>query len=70
MQSLNAVLGDARPGVQAFSQQTLPEVSQLIRDLRETSESLRGISERIERQGVGGIIGGPSLPDYRPGRRR
>lgn len=70
MEGLNTLLGEARPGVQAFSQQTLPEVGQLIRDLRETSESLRGITERIDRQGVGGVIGGQTLPDYRPGRRR
>ena len=69
MASLQALIGDARPGVQAFTNQTLPEVGQLIRDLRETSESLREITTRIERQGIGGIIGGQSLPDYR-GRRR
>lgn len=68
MENLNAVLAEARPGVNAFTNQTLPQVGELIRDLRETSESLRAITTRIERQGVGGIIGGQSLPDYR-GRR-
>ena len=70
MNSLNAVLSEARPGVNAFTNQTLPQVGELIRDLRETSESLRAITTRIERQGVGGIIGGQSLPDYRGRRRR
>jgi phospholipid/cholesterol/gamma-HCH transport system substrate-binding protein len=68
MENLNAVLAEARPGVNAFTTQTLPQVGSLIADLRETSESLRAITTRIERQGVGGIIGGQSLPDYR-GRR-
>ncbi|HYJ29319.1 MAG TPA: MlaD family protein [Allosphingosinicella sp.] len=68
MENLNAVLAEARPGVNAFTNQTLPQVGSLIADLRETSESLRAITTRIERQGVGGIIGGQSLPDYR-GRR-
>jgi phospholipid/cholesterol/gamma-HCH transport system substrate-binding protein len=68
MENLNAVLAEARPGVNAFTNQTLPQVGELIHDLRETSESLRAITTRIERQGVGGIIGGQSLPDYR-GRR-
>ena len=69
MRNLDAVLSDARPGVQAFSNQTLPEVGQLIRDLRATSESLREITDRLNRQGVGGVVGGQRLPDYRPGRR-
>jgi len=69
MENLNAVLAEARPGVNAFTNQTLPQVGSLIADLRETSESLRAITTRIERQGVGGIIGGQSLPDYR-GRRK
>jgi phospholipid/cholesterol/gamma-HCH transport system substrate-binding protein len=68
MQNLNTVLGEARPGVNAFTNQTLPEVGQTMRDLRETSESLRSLTNRLERQGIGGIIGGEQLPDYR-GRR-
>jgi phospholipid/cholesterol/gamma-HCH transport system substrate-binding protein len=66
---LEAAIGDARPGLQAFSTQTLPEVGQLMRELRSTSESLREITDRLNQQGVGGVIGGQRLPDYRPGRR-
>lgn len=68
MQNLDAVIADARPGVQAFSTQTLPETGQLIRDLRATSDALRAVSERLEQRGVGGLLGGEQLPDYR-GRR-
>jgi phospholipid/cholesterol/gamma-HCH transport system substrate-binding protein len=66
MRNLEGVLNDARPGVQAFSSQTLPEVGQLIRDLRATSQSLRDITDRLNQQGVGGIVGGQRLPDYDP----
>jgi phospholipid/cholesterol/gamma-HCH transport system substrate-binding protein len=69
MRQLEGAIGDARPGIQAFSNQTLPEVGQLMRDLRATSESLREITDRLNQQGIGGVIGGQSLPDYRPGRR-
>ena len=69
MANLDAVLADARPGVQAFSNQTLPEVGQLVRDLRATTSSLRDISDRLNQQGVGGVVGGQRLPDYEPGRR-
>lgn len=64
--NLNAVIADARPGVQAFSNQTLPEVGQLMRDLRAASDDLREITERLNQQGVGGVIGGQRLPDYEP----
>ena len=69
MAQLEGAIGDARPGIQAFSDQTLPEVGQLMRDLRATSESLREITDRLNQQGVGGVIGGQRLPDYSPGRR-
>jgi len=68
MQQLEAAVGEARPGIQAFTNQTLPEVGQLMRDLRETSESLRDITDRLNQRGVGGVIGGQRLPDYE-GRR-
>lgn len=68
MQELQGAIGDARPGLRAFSNQTLPEVGQLTRDLRATSESLREITDRLNQQGVGGVIGGPRLPNYRPRR--
>jgi phospholipid/cholesterol/gamma-HCH transport system substrate-binding protein len=69
MQALEGTLTEARPGVRAFTTQTLPEVGQLMRDLRATSESLRDITDRLNQQGVGGVIGGQSLPDYNGGRR-
>jgi len=69
MAQLEGAIGDARPGIQAFSNQTLPEVGQLMRDLRATSESLREITDRLNQRGIGGVIGGQSLPDYQPGRR-
>lgn len=69
MAQLERAIGDARPGIQALSNQTLPEVGQLMRDLRATSESLREITDRMNQQGIGGVIGGQRLPDYHGGRR-
>ncbi|HEX8468710.1 MAG TPA: MlaD family protein [Allosphingosinicella sp.] len=66
MGALEATLGDARPGLQAFSKQTIPEVGQLVRDLREMSDSLNAVAQRLNTQGAGGIIGGSKLPDYKP----
>ena len=64
--NLDAMVSDARPGVQNFSKSTLPEANQLVRDLRELSQSLKGVSERVEQGGIGGTLGPQKLPDYKP----
>jgi phospholipid/cholesterol/gamma-HCH transport system substrate-binding protein len=69
-ENLDAMVGEARPGVQNFSKTTLPEVNRLVRDLRELSTSLRGFSERLEEEGVGGALGPEKLPDYKPGKKQ
>ena len=68
--SLDAMVSEARPGVQNFTKSTLPEANRLIRDLRELSESLKGVSERVEQGGIGGTLGPQKLPDYKPGKRQ
>jgi phospholipid/cholesterol/gamma-HCH transport system substrate-binding protein len=69
MGTLDATLSDARPGLQAFSKQTIPEVGQLVRDLREMSDALSAVAQRLNTQGAGGIIGGSKLPDYKPRKK-
>lgn len=64
--SLSATLNDARPAARQLSESTLPAAEATLRDLRETSRALRAVTERIESQGAGGLIGGPKLPDYDP----
>ncbi|HEY0112219.1 MAG TPA: MlaD family protein [Allosphingosinicella sp.] len=70
MENLNGAIADARPGLQAFSKQTIPEVGQLVRDLREMSAALSSVAQRLDQQGVGGIIGGQTLPDYKPRKQK
>ena len=62
------MIGDARPGVQNFSKETLPEANKLVHDLRDLSQSLKQVSDRINRQGIGGAVGPEKLPDYKPGK--
>jgi phospholipid/cholesterol/gamma-HCH transport system substrate-binding protein len=68
--NLNAMITDARPGVQNFSKSTLPELNQLVRELRQLTESLQGISQRVEQGGIGGALGPEKLPDYHPGKKQ
>jgi phospholipid/cholesterol/gamma-HCH transport system substrate-binding protein len=69
MKTLNATLGDARPGLQAFSKQTIPEVGQLVRDLRQMSDSLNNVAQRLDQGGVTSILGPAKLPDYKRGKK-
>lgn len=68
MHNLDAAIGDARPGLQAFSKQTVPEVGQLVRDLRKMSDSLSRVSAKIDQQGATSILSSPKLPDYEPAK--
>jgi phospholipid/cholesterol/gamma-HCH transport system substrate-binding protein len=68
--NLNAMISDARPGVQNFTKGTLPEANKLVHDLQELSKSLEAVSSRVNQQGIGGALGPPKLPDYKPGKRK
>jgi phospholipid/cholesterol/gamma-HCH transport system substrate-binding protein len=68
--NLDAIITDARPGVQNFSKSTLPEANRLVRDLRDLSQSLKSVTDRVDQQGIGGTLGPEKLPDYKPGKRR
>ena len=68
--NLNAMVSDARPGVQNFSKSTLPEANKLVHDLRDLSQSLKAVSDRVNQQGIGGALGPEKLPDYKPGKRK
>ena len=65
MESLDAAITDARPGIKAFSTQTVPQINQLARNLAEMSESLNAISAKLDRGGAGAVLGGSKLPDYK-----
>ena len=69
-ENLNAMISDARPGVQNFSKSTLPQANQLVHDLRNLTQSLQAVSNRVNQQGIGGALGPEKLPDYNPGKRK
>ncbi len=63
--ALEEAIGEARPGLKAFSKQTVPEIGLLVRDLREMSSALSSVAQKIDRQGVLSIAGEQKLPDYK-----
>ena len=63
---LRATLADTRPAARQMSETTLPAAEAAIRDLRETTRSLRSLTEKIDDRGASAVLGGPKLPDYKP----
>ena len=64
--AIENTLNAAQPAVGQLSTTTLPAVEAAIRDLRATTRSLRNITEKIDEQGAGALVGGTKLPDYKP----
>lgn len=64
--SLSATLEDTRPAARQLRTSTLPNAEATLQDLRATSRSLRSITEKIEAEGAGALVGGKTLPDYKP----
>ena len=64
--ALEQTLEEARPVTRQLTESTLPAAEATLRDLRATSKSLRDITETIEQDGAGALVGGPPLPDYEP----
>jgi phospholipid/cholesterol/gamma-HCH transport system substrate-binding protein len=69
MESLDATIGDARPGVQALTKKTIPEIGQLVQDLRVMSTSLASVAEKLDQGGASSLVGSPKLPDYKPKKK-
>lgn len=68
--ALETTLNNANPAIETLNTQTLPEVTQLARDLRELSVSLKSVTEKVDQGGIGSVVSAPALPDYQPGSRK
>ena len=64
--ALEGTMSDVRPAAREMSQTTLPAANAAMQDLRRTSEALRALTEKLESQGAGSLLGGGKLPDYEP----
>jgi phospholipid/cholesterol/gamma-HCH transport system substrate-binding protein len=68
--ALETTLNNANPAIETLNTQTLPEVTQLARDLRELSVSLKSVTDKVDQGGIGSVVNAPALPDYQPGSRK
>ncbi len=64
--SLAATLEDTRPAARQLRTTTLPAAEATLEDLRATTRSLRSLTEKLESEGARSLVGGKSLPDYKP----
>jgi len=64
--ALEASLANVEPITRQLSEETLPAAQATMRDLQRTSASLRTLTEQLESEGVGSLIGAPELPEYQP----
>jgi phospholipid/cholesterol/gamma-HCH transport system substrate-binding protein len=63
--SLQGLVDDARPGMRQITDHTLPAADIAIRDLAASTRSLRELTDQMKDRGIGTLIGGPQLPDYK-----
>ena len=68
--ALETTLNNANPAIETLNTQTLPEVTQLARDLRELSVALQSVTDKVDQGGIGSVVNAPALPDYQPGSRK
>lgn len=64
--ALERTLEQTGPITRQLTESTLPAAEATLRDLRATSKALRSVTEKIDQEGAGALVGGPPLPDYEP----
>lgn len=59
----------AQPGVETLSNETLPEASRLMRELRDLTTNLGAVAAKLDTDPAGALVGGRTLPDYDPNKQ-
>ncbi len=63
---LEHLLADTRPAARQLNGSTLPQAEAAMRDLRSATRALRDMTEKLNDEGAGALVGGQKLPDYKP----
>ena len=63
--NLDQLVGDVRPAAKQLQETTLPQAEAAIRDLRASTKALRDLTEKVNNDGAGSLLGGQPLPDYK-----
>ena len=70
---LNEVIGAAKPGLDQFSKETvpqanalIPQVGALVKELRATTANIQSITKKLDQGGASSLVSPRALPDYVP----
>jgi len=66
LQALENTVNKASPSLETLNTQTIPEANKLLRDLQQLSASVESVTDKLDQQGAGALLGPPPLPDYEP----
>lgn len=66
LQRVDRLAKAAEPGVNSLSTQTVPQVNQLVADLRDVSQQMGALAAKLDEDPLGAVTGGRPLPDYEP----
>ena len=61
---LDAVMTSAQPGIDSFTQQTLPATAQLLRSAQDATDRLGAVAAKLDEDPAGALLGGRKLPEY------
>jgi len=61
---VEAIVDGAKPGIDTLTNQTLPETSQLVRELRDVTSQLGAFAGKLDQDPAGALLGGRRLPEY------
>jgi phospholipid/cholesterol/gamma-HCH transport system substrate-binding protein len=66
LQRVDRLAQTAEPGITSLSTQTIPQVNQLVADLRDVSQQMGALAAKLDEDPLGAVTGGRPLPDYQP----
>ena len=68
MTRIDKLTATAEPGIETLTTETLPEANRLVRDLRDLTGNLGAIAAKLDSDPAGALVGGRTLPDYKPAK--
>jgi phospholipid/cholesterol/gamma-HCH transport system substrate-binding protein len=66
LERIEGLTASAEPAVRQLTTETIPEASQLIRELRALTTELNVLATRLDEDPIGAVSGGKRLPNYDP----